>query len=136
GAVDYIASLGTGETRRAQIASAYGAIGAHETTLSERFLSGIGTIPGIRLFGHTEMSDRTPTFAIDVTGVAPADVSRKLGAAGCFVWSGDYYAYEVMHRLDKPSTGLVRIGFVHYNTIAEVDRVLDELGTIARFRPS
>ncbi len=136
GAVDYIASLGTGETRRAQIASAYEAIGAHETTLSERFLSGIGTIPGVRLFGHTEMSDRTPTFAIDVTGVEPADVSQKLGAAGCFVWSGDYYAYEVMHRLGKPSTGLVRIGFVHYNTIAEVDRVLDELETIARFRPS
>lgn len=131
-AVDYIASLGDGATRREQIASAYGAIGAHETTLSERFLSGIATIPGVHLFGHTESSGRTPTFAIDVEGVEPAVVSRMLGAAGCFVWSGDYYAYEVMHRLERPTAGLVRIGFVHYNTIAEVDRVLDEIGSVSR----
>ena len=46
--------------------------------------------------------------------------------AGIFVWSGDYYAVEVMQRLGRPD-GLVRIGFVHYNTSSEVDRVLDAL---------
>jgi cysteine desulfurase family protein (TIGR01976 family) len=135
-AVDYIASLGEGATRRERIASAYGAITAHETTLSGRFLSGIRMIPGVQLFGHTETSDRTPTFAIDVEGVGPAEVSQRLGAAGCFVWSGDYYAWEVMRRLDRPSAGLVRIGFVHYNTVSEVDRVLDEIETVSRLTPA
>jgi cysteine desulfurase family protein (TIGR01976 family) len=131
-AVDYIASLGDGATRRERIASSYAAIGEHESVLSDRFLSGIATIPRSRMFGRRETGDRTPTFAIDIEGVGPAEVARKLGAVGCFVWSGDYYAHEVMHRLDRSSAGLVRIGFVHYNTIAEVDRVLSEIETVSR----
>jgi cysteine desulfurase family protein (TIGR01976 family) len=135
-AVDYIASLGDGATRRERVESAYAAIGEHETVLSERFLSGIAAIPGVQIFGQLETGNRTPTFAIDVAGVAPAEVARRLGAVGCFVWSGDYYAYEVMHRLDKAPAGLVRIGFVHYNTIAEVDRVLSEIDTVSRLTRS
>ncbi len=135
-AVNYIASLGDGNTRRKRIASAYAAIGAYETILSERFLSGIAAIPSVQIFGQLATGGRTPTFAIDIEGAEPAEVARRLGAVGCFVWSGDYYAYEVMHRLDRPSAGLVRIGFVHYNTIAEVDRVLDEIGTVSRLTRS
>jgi selenocysteine lyase/cysteine desulfurase len=41
-----------------------------------------------------------------------------------------------MHRLDKAPAGLVRIGFVHYNTIAEVDRVLSEIDTVSRLTRS
>jgi selenocysteine lyase/cysteine desulfurase len=44
------------------------------------------------------------------------------------VWDGHYYALEVMRRLGVLDTGgLVRIGFVHYNTVEEVDRVIDAL---------
>ncbi len=135
-AVDYIASLGDGATRRERIASAYAAIGAHEIVLSEQFLSGIAAIPNVQIFGRLGTGDRTPTFAIDIQGVEPAEVARRLGSVGCFVWSGDYYAYEVMHRLDRTSAGLVRIGFVHYNTIAEVDRVLSEIEAVSRLARS
>jgi selenocysteine lyase/cysteine desulfurase len=48
------------------------------------------------------------------------------------VWSGDYYAVEVMRRLGVADEGgLVRIGFVHYNTVSEVDRVLNALAELA-----
>jgi cysteine desulfurase family protein (TIGR01976 family) len=126
-AVDYIASLGTGATRREQIESAYGAMSEHETALSQRFLSSLHGIDGITLYGKQTTQDRTPTFAVDVAGVSPAAVAEHLGNAGCFVWSGDYYAYEVMHRLERSPEGLVRIGFAHYNTTHEVDRVVAEL---------
>ncbi len=126
-AVDYIASLGHGATRRDRIVSAYGAINDHDTVLANRFLDGIETMPNVTLFGRTGSTGRTSTFAIEVAGVAPETVAESLGANGCFVWSGDYYAYEVMHRLGGAPDGLVRIGFVHYNTEEEVDRVLAEL---------
>jgi selenocysteine lyase/cysteine desulfurase len=67
---------------------------------------------------------------VGVEGIAPARVAGVLGEHGCFVWSGDYYAFEVMQRLGKVPDGLVRIGFVHYNTIEEVDRVLAELSDV------
>jgi len=129
-AVDYIASLGTGNTRRERIVSAYESISEYEAMLSDRFLSSIRSIDGITLYGKHRPDGRTPTFAIDVDGVSPAAVSESLGSAGCFVWSGDYYAYEVMHRLDRAPEGLVRIGFAHYNTPQEVDRVVADLASL------
>jgi cysteine desulfurase family protein (TIGR01976 family) len=130
-AVDYIASLGEGVDRRERIVSAYKNIHEHETVLANRFLAGIKALLNVTLFGRISGEGRTATFAIDVAGVSSAIVSEALGDEGCFVWSGDYYAYEVMHRLGKAPEGLVRIGFVHYNTEEEVDRVLAELSKMS-----
>jgi cysteine desulfurase family protein (TIGR01976 family) len=127
-AIDYLASLGEGDDLRGRLVSAMGAIGGYEQGLSARFLEGIGAMDGVTLFGAPTAEERTPTFAIEVAGVPPAEVARRLGDDGIFVWSGDYYAVEVMDRLGVTNAGgLVRIGFVHYNTTDEVDRVLEAL---------
>jgi len=130
-AVDYLASLGAGDTRRNQLRSAMEHVGVYERSLSERFLSGIANMPDITLYGRGVPDGRTPTFAISVDGTHPDTVAEILGDQGIFVWSGDYYAVEVMRRLGVADQGgLVRIGFAHYNTAEEVDRVLAALGEI------
>ena len=135
-AVDYIASLGTGGTRRDQLRAAMEQIGVYERSLSERFLNGIATISGITMYGRSVPDGRTPTFAISVDGTHPDDVARVLGDQGIFVWSGDYYAVEVMRRLGVADEGgLVRIGFAHYNTAEEVDRVLTALAEFTTATP-
>lgn len=130
-AVEYIASMGEGADRRDRIVSAYKAMQDHETMLTNRFLAGVEALPNVTLFGRPSPKGRTATFAVDVEGVSPASVVNTLGDEGCFAWSGDYYAYEVMHRLGRAPEGLVRIGFVHYNTEEEVDRVLAELSKMS-----
>jgi cysteine desulfurase family protein (TIGR01976 family) len=125
-AIDYIASQGTGKSRREQIVTAFEATVAYESQISDRFLTGIAEIPQVSLFGMPTADNRTPTFALEIAGVSPDDVASALGGQGIFVWSGDYYAWEVMRRLGKPN-GLVRIGFVRYNSVEEVDRVLSAL---------
>ncbi len=131
-AVDYLASLGEGSQRRERLTSAMQAVVAYEATLAERFLAGVAEMPGVTLFGRSGTEGRTPTFGVDVAGFAPAEVARRLGEQGIFVWHGDYYAVEVMERLGRADRGgLVRVGFVHYNTPAEVDRVLDALDRLA-----
>ena len=130
-AVDYIASLGEGESRRERITSAMEAIGSYERAISERFLDGIARLPSVQLYGRDTADGRTPTFAVSVSGVHPDAVSAALGDLGIFVWSGDYYAVEVMRRIGVADRGgLVRIGFVHYNTFEEVDRVVAALGSL------
>lgn len=130
-AVDYIASHGVGGTLRERVASAMEATIEYEQRLSRRFLRGLNGIDGVTLYGMPFENGRTPTFAVDVGGVAPAEVARRLGEQGVFVWAGDYYAVEVMERLGvADSGGLVRIGFVHYNTLEEVDRVLEALSAL------
>jgi cysteine desulfurase family protein (TIGR01976 family) len=131
-AVDYLASLGSGATRRNQLRSTMATIGEYERSLSERFLNGITDISGVTLYGRTVPDGRTPTFAVSVDGIHPDAVAETLGDQGIFVWSGDYYAVEVMRRLGVADQGgLVRIGFAHYNTGEEVDRVVAALGTLA-----
>jgi cysteine desulfurase family protein (TIGR01976 family) len=111
-AVDYLESLG------------WDAIVPHEQALGARFLDGLAS--GVRLHGPATMEGRVPTFALAIPGKRPADVAEQLGERGIFVWHGDYYAVEVMRRLGLVD-GAVRVGFVHYNTAEEVDRLLDEL---------
>lgn len=126
-AVDYLASLGSGESRRDRLTSAYAKVGAHEGRLAERFLAGISELSHVRLFGATG-GDRTATFAVAVDGRTDAEVARILGDRGICVSHGTYYAVEVMRSLGQ--TGLVRVGFVHYNTTDEVDAVLNELDAL------
>jgi len=131
-AVEFLASLGTGRSRRERLDRAFAAMTAHEQVLERRFLDGIAAIDGVRLFGIAEpdTTRRTATFAVDVAGRDPGEVAAALGRQGIFVWAGHYYAIEVMRRLGRERGGLVRIGFVAYNTVAEVDRVVSALAGV------
>jgi cysteine desulfurase family protein (TIGR01976 family) len=130
-AVDYLASLGEGPTRRKALVDAMGRIGAHERALSTRFLDGAAALPGVTVHGVPGADGRTPTFAVAVADRSARAVAEALGRDGVFVWDGHYYALEVMRHLGVlDSGGLVRIGFVHYNTLDEVDRVLELLGEL------
>jgi len=110
-------------------------IAAHEQTLSRRFLDGVATIPGLRLYGITDAKRadlRTPTFGFTLTGCTPRQASERLAERGIFVWDGHFYAKELVEQLGLAEAGgLIRIGFAHYNTLAEVDRVLQELRALA-----
>jgi cysteine desulfurase family protein (TIGR01976 family) len=115
-AVEYVDSIG------------WEAIQGHERELGRRFLDGLPD--GIRLHGRRSLDGRTPTFALTFRKLSPQEVAERLAERGIAVWSGDYYAVEVMERLGLPD-GAVRAGFVHYNTPEEVDRLLRELEAYA-----
>jgi cysteine desulfurase family protein (TIGR01976 family) len=116
-AVDYIDSLG------------WEAITRHERDLGERFLAGLPD--GVRLHGLPTMAGRVPTFCFDVPGLGPKETAERLAQRDLAVWWGNYYALETMKRLGlDPDEGAVRAGIVHYNTAAEVDRLLDALGDL------
>ena len=121
--------------RRASILAAYRAIRAHERTLMQHMLSGLAQIPGLHLYGISDPSrldSRCPTFAVRVPGHTPLGLATSLGQQGIFTWDGNYYALNLTERLGvEPDGGFLRIGFVHYNTEEEVDRVLGELRRFA-----
>src|SRR5919198_261992 len=137
-AVDYIASLGAGPevSRRSWIERALGEIRAYERTLAERLIAGLRSIAGCAIYGITDPARfawRVPTVACRLEGFTPRQVAERLADEGIFVWDGNYYALAVMQRLGlEDSGGAVRIGPVHYNTAAEIDRTLDVLRTMAR----
>jgi len=112
-AVEYVESIG------------WSGIRTHERALGRQFLDGLPD--SCTLHGLPSMDGRVPTFAFTVEGRSPRAVSERLGEREIATWDGDYYAVEVMKRLGLGAEGAVRVGFVHYNTAAEVDRLLAAL---------
>jgi len=130
--VEYIADLGRRSEqvpdRREAIRAAYRAIQTHERTLMKKMLRGLREIRGLRLYGISNLESRCPTFAIRIEGHTPLELATRLDERGIFTWDGNYYALNLTERLGvEKDGGFLRIGFVHYNTEEEVDRVLEAL---------
>ena len=82
------------------------------------------------------IDERTPTFAVTLDGISPADAAAELGRAGIFTWDGDFYARGLIERLGTyEHGGVLRLGLVHYSTAAEVDRTLEALAHLAAGAP-
>jgi len=99
----------------------------HERELGQQFLDGLPA--GWALHGVPTMDGRVPTFALTHHMLTPEETAARLGERGFAVWHGNYYAVEIMNRLGLPD-GAVRVGIVHYNTVKEVERLLDALATL------
>lgn len=139
--VDYIADIGRGSqasSRRAAIETAYDFIHQHEQALLNRAISGLRSIPGLKIYGITDSArfeERCGTLAIRIHGHPPAELATKLSDRGFFTWDGNYYAINLTEHLGVESSGgFLRIGLVHYNTGEEVDRFVAALEEIAASR--
>ena len=135
-AVDYLAEIGeragaTGSRRR-KLTAAMAAIQSYERALAEKLIAGLLQIDGLTFYGIREperFSARAPTVSIRLAGESPRQTAERLGALGLFVWDANYYALNWSERLGLEPEGAVRIGLAHYNTEAEVDRLLEAVGT-------
>jgi len=117
--------------RRLGLKKALSAIRAYEFELSRALLSALQAIPGLKLYGPSDvrrLEERLPTFSFRLKGQHPRQVAKKLGQNDIYVWDGNYYALGVTERLGlEESGGMVRVGAVHYNTLDEVERLKEAL---------
>jgi cysteine desulfurase family protein (TIGR01976 family) len=135
-AVDYLADLGrevaehAAPDRRSALRCAYDAISDYERQLVWRLLDGLSSMPNIKVWGITDpgrAAQRCPTLSITHARRTPACMAEQLGERGIFVWDGNYYALSLTQALGLEPEGMLRIGLVHYNTIEEVDRLVEAL---------
>lgn len=149
-AVDYLAALGLAvgsgavgspvlrsgaAGRRAALTAAYAAIGDYERQLAAHLLTGLSKLTSVQVFGIVEparLAERVPTFGIRHANLKPGALAEWLAARGIFVWHGNFYALPLTEALNLEPDGLVRIGLLHYNTIAEIDRLLSALSELER----
>jgi cysteine desulfurase family protein (TIGR01976 family) len=138
--IAYLAELGdrtVGQAinRRHALLNAMKAIQIYEQQLSQVLIAGLLQIPGLTVYGITDPDRfwwRTPTVGIRLNGQSPYDVAQQLGDRNIFTWNGNFYALGLTQALGVESSGgLLRIGLVHYNTIAEIQHLLKSLQEIA-----
>jgi cysteine desulfurase family protein (TIGR01976 family) len=130
-AVDFLASLSPGATRRERLRAAFRELHARGSALTKRMWDGLSEIEGVKLYGPTPDAARTPTVAFTVRGVKSTDVARALAERGVFVSHGDFYAATIVERLELGEEGLVRAGCACYTNEEEVERLVAGVREIA-----
>ena len=124
-AIEFLASLSSGATRRERLINTMSALHARGDVLLGRLWNGLGSTPGVRCYGPPPGRPRTPTVSFVVAGVPSKQVAQSLATKGIFASNGNFYATAVVERLGHTRDGLVRAGCACYTTEAEIDRLLE-----------
>ena len=124
-AMDFLASLAGGATRRESLRAAFDALHLRHTALVEQLWQGLSTIDGVTVYPPPPDAQRTPTVSFTVWDVPSSKVAARLAERGIFVSHGDFYAATIVERLGLGAEGLVRAGCACYTTEEEVGRLVD-----------
>ncbi|MHA1127718.1 MAG: aminotransferase class V-fold PLP-dependent enzyme [Alphaproteobacteria bacterium] len=103
---------------------------AHETALLEPFLEYLRQRNDVRLIGSSKTADRVPTVALSLNRKGE-DVAQALAKHGIMAGGGDFYAMRLLEALGiDPSHGVLRLSFLHYTDMAEIEQLVEALDRV------
>ncbi len=139
-AVDYFAWIGETmagahlSSRAGQVRAAMEYLFEYESVLARHLIDGLVQIPGVKIQGISSddaMNRRVPTVSFTHARHASSFIAEELARQNIFVWSGHNYAVEAAKTLGiYDNGGAVRVGPVHYNSIAEIDVLLQAVNSL------
>jgi cysteine desulfurase/selenocysteine lyase len=115
-AVDFLSEIGMDEVR------------AHGREIAAYGLERLRGLPGVTLYGPTDLDARGSVIAFNLDGVHPHDVSEILGREGVCIRAGHHCAQPLMRRLGVAATS--RASFAVHTTRDDVDRLVDALASV------
>lgn len=116
-----------------RIKQVYGLMADHEEKIAAPFVEFLLGKEGVRLIGRqTAAQDlRAPTFSFTVAGRRAEEIPAALLPYKVAISSGDFYAARCIRDLGLAEAGgVVRASMVHYNTEAEVTRLIEGLDKV------
>ena len=131
-AVNFLASIAEGATRRERLRNAFASLHERGQALVTRLWEGLHQIPGVTVFGPPPSEARTPTVSFIVKDIPAEEITKQLVERGVFTSHGDFYAMTVIERLGQSERGVVRAGCACYTTEEEIERLLDGVRAIAQ----
>ncbi|MFL6569666.1 MAG: cysteine desulfurase [Chthoniobacterales bacterium] len=116
-AIDYIESIGRD------------AIFRHDAQLTEHAIEGLRELPGLRVLGPPGERGAIAGFVMD--GIHPHDLTTFADQQGLALRGGHHCNQPLMKKFGLPGT--TRASFYFYNTLDEVDRMIEILRDAVRF---
>ena len=123
-AVDFLASLAAGTTRRDRLGNSFAELHHRQSELLQRLWSGLVAIDGVRIYGPPPAGMRTSTISLTLKNHNSEAIARTLAEKGVFVSNGDFYATTVAEKMKLAADGFVRVGCACYTTEEEIDRLI------------
>jgi cysteine desulfurase/selenocysteine lyase len=112
-ATEYLAGLGMERVR------------AHEGALTAHLLARLAEVPGLRVVGPPDATQRGGLASFTIEGMHPHDIAELAGRAGVCIRAGHHCAQPLMRTLGVPATARASVGV--YTTPAELDALTDAL---------
>lgn len=138
--IDIGQRLGASGTPRQLMQAAFDAFEVQEDLLAEILLAFLRDTPGVRIIGKSRVTDgdRVPTISFVVDGVQSEDIVRRIDNHRMGIRFGDFYARRLIEQLGlTPHGGVVRVSIAHYNSVDELNRLVEHLAqAITELRPS
>ena len=130
--IDYLASGKSPSTRRPHAPRRLDECLSRNSRIRTNVGDDVARRPGRTVEGEgtRHAQGPVPTVAITVAGHTSEAVAHYLAERGIYVWHGNFFAQTLVETLSLGSDGLVRLGLLHYNTSAEVERLLTALGEL------
>jgi cysteine desulfurase/selenocysteine lyase len=98
---------------------------AHEAELTAYALERLPEVPGITIFGPTDLDKRGGTVSFAIEGMHPHDIAELLGRENVCIRAGHHCAQPLMRNLGVPATA--RASFHVYNSRQDIDKLIDAL---------
>ena len=118
-AVDYINQIGISN------------IHEHENQLTKTLLAGLAHMQGVKVIGPTDLTERGGVVSFTVDGIHPHDVGQVLDQYGIAVRTGHHCAWPLMRKLNV--VGTTRASFHLYNTISDVEKLLEGIAQVQSY---
>ncbi len=106
----------------------YKLIAEHEELLADHLLRYLNSKPNIKIIGETssDKSKRVPTISFIVKDRMSNSITLKVDEHKIGIRYGDFYARRLIDDLDlSKQNGVVRVSLVHYNTLEEVNHLIE-----------
>ncbi len=127
---DYIKELAgitpADDLERADVETAFDIMTACELPLQERLVEYLLSRDDVRIVGPAHSGpSRVPTVSFVHESKSAREITEVIDRSGIAIRHGHMYAYHLCEALGlDPEDGVVRISLVHYNTPAEVERLI------------
>jgi len=140
GIIEYLEALdrkrfpdATDTSPDAPLRRAFEAIGQQEEELIRPLIDFLKDRPGVHLLGphRADRRVRVPTICFHLEGRDSAEIPPLLEKHKIAVRYGHFYALRAIRALGlEEKNGIVRVSLLHYNTPAEVERLLEALEAV------
>jgi cysteine desulfurase / selenocysteine lyase len=119
---------------RAAVQTAMDRISGWNKRLTARALDGLGSIPGVTVYGPRDPARRSSLIAFNLDGCDPVSVAQGLNRAGVESRAGCHCATLAHHALRLNPPASCRLSFYLYNTPDEIDTAVAAVAAVAAGR--
>ncbi|MBS3782839.1 MAG: aminotransferase class V-fold PLP-dependent enzyme [Anaerolineae bacterium] len=107
-------------------------IRAHEVTMTQRLIDGLGAVDGVTVYGGLDAERQTATVSFNIAGMAASEAGLRLDEEhGIMCRVGLHCAPAAHKTVGTFPDGTIRFGLSAFNTLEEVEQAVEAVRQLA-----